>query len=359
MKKRGIKNEEVNMLRSIMMTGVAALALGLAPATGSAQESITVTNYGGVTGTALQECVFDPFTKATGIRVTPEPGVSAVTLSKLQQQRDNPVIDVAWMDGGVSEIAEASGVLAPIDPGRVPNIANLAPQGVYKNAKGEIFALSGGYYAVGIIYNTKEVKTAPKSFKDLWGKEYAGLVTFPSPTNAMGIPFILTLAKAWGGSIDNTQPAIDQLKTLKVSSYFDTSGAAENAFQTGEVIIGAAYHYTASTLGDQGLPLAYAAPAEGAPAGDIRAHLVKGSKKLAQAEKFMNFLATKEPLQCVGERSFFGPPLKELSMSEKARKRMPWGENGSIANLVIFDWTQVNAKRAALTETFNREVAHK
>src|SRR5579863_2946836 len=151
----------------------------------AAADSLTVAYYGGSWGDEIQKCITAPFSKATGIEVVPEPGVSSVTLAKLRQQKGKPAIDVAWMDGGISEIAAAEGLVAPIDPHAVPNVANMIPEGVYHKPDGSIYALSTGYYALGIAYNTKEVKTKPTSWNDLWNSDYAGAVTVPSPTNSM------------------------------------------------------------------------------------------------------------------------------------------------------------------------------
>lgn len=343
-------------MRSKLVAAGVCLAISSAA---SAQESIVVSVFGGVTGQALESCVFAPFAKETGIKVLPEPGVSLVTFNKLVQQKDSPAIDVAWMDGGVSELAEAAGVVAPLDPGRIPNLANIVPQGLYKSANGSIYALSGGFYALGIVYNTQEVKTPPTSWKGLWDAKYANVLTMPSPTNAMGVPLLMALSKTFGKDKDDVAAAFAQLKTLKPAMYFDTAGAADNAFQSREVSIGAHYHYTASTMADQGMPTAYIAPSEGAIAGDIRAHIVKNTKKQAQAEKLIDFLARREVMICIAEKIYFGPPLKEPKLSEKARQRMPWGENGGVAQLVIIDWKDVNAKRQAVTDLWNREIGTK
>ena len=36
---------------------------------------------------------------------------------------------------------------------------------------------------------------------------------------------------------------------------------------------------------------------------------------------------------------------------------MPWGADGSVKSLAIPDWNAVNAKRQALTDVWNRQVA--
>lgn len=345
-----------------MLGRLAGLCLGLTTACALAghsahADSITVAYYGGSWGDEIQKCMVVPFTKATGIQVVPEPGVSSVTLAKLRQQKGKPAIDVAWLDGGISEIAASEGLLAPINPQTVPNVANMIPEGVYKKPDGTIYALSTGYYALGIAYSTKDVKTKPTSWMDFWNPQYAGAVTIPSPSNAMGVPFIVALAKQLGGGIDNVAPALAKLKTLKVLAYFDTSGGADNEFQSGEAIIGAHYAQAVWAMADKGLPVAYAVPKEGALGGDIRVHIVAGTPKAAEAAKFVNTAVSKEATTCMAEALYVGPATKGVVLDDKAKQRLPWGANGSVANLALTDWTNVNAQRAHITDMFNREVA--
>jgi putative spermidine/putrescine transport system substrate-binding protein len=342
----------------------AASVLGLGCAistcqTAAAQQALTVAFYGGEWGDAITSCIVDPFVKSSGIKVTPEPGVSSVTLAKLKQQKGSPVIDVAWLDGGVSELAAADDLVARLDPQKVKNIANMVPEGVYKTQSGDIYALSTGFYSLGLVYNTKEVKVPPTSWWDLWKPEYAGVSTVPSPSNAMGVPLFLYINKLLGGTPDNLAPAVAKYRELKVSSFFDTSGGATNSFQSGEVVIGGHYASAAWALADKGLPISYVAPKEGAPSGDIRVHIVKGTTKLAAAETFVDFAVAKEQAGCMAEKIYVGPATKGVSLSDKAKERMPWGKDGSIANLAVINWTELNAKRQAVTDTWNKEVAGK
>lgn len=343
--------------RRITTFTIAALAASALAGPVSAAESITVATYGGEWGAALQTCIIDPFTEATGITVTPEPGVSAVTLSKLMQQKDAPVLDAVWMDGGVSEQAAAEGVLAPIDPAKVPGVANMLDQGVYKNADGEIFAVSTGFYSLGLVYNTEQTETAPKSWSDLWNDEYAGAVTFPSPSNAMGVPFLAELARLKDTPLSEMDPVLEDIKALQVAAYFDTAGAGTNLFQSGEVIAGAHYASSAFAMRDQGLPIAFIVPEEGAIGGDIRLHLVANTPRAAEAEKFIDFAIGKEPAKCMAEQIYVGPATKDVELSEDARQRMPWGEDGSIVSLSLPDWNAINDNRADVIEAFNRAIA--
>ncbi len=337
----------------------AMAALFAGSGTAPAAEGLTVAFYGGSWGEAIQKCIVDPFVKATGIKATPEPGVSSVTIAKLRQQKGNPAIDIAWMDGGISELAGAEDLVAAVDPQKVPNVKGMIPEAVYKKPNGDIYALSTGFYALGLVYNVKELKTPPASWWDLWKPDYAGTVTVPSPSNAMGAPFIARINVLAGGSLDNLEPGMKKLKALKVSSFFDTSGGADNSFQSGDVIIGAHYAQAAWAMADKGLPIGYAVPQEGAPSGDIRVHAINGTPKLAQAEKFVNFAVDKAAATCMAETLYVGPPTKNVTLSEKARERLPWGAKGSVQNLAISDWTKLNTARARIAEAFNREVVGK
>ena len=230
-----------------------------------AQQRLTVATYGGNWGEAQKTCILDPFAKASGVQVVQETSVSTITYNKLKQQKGNPSIDIAWIDGGISELAGADGVVSAIDPAKVPNISGLINEAVYKNRDGKIYALSTGFYALGIAYNSKELKEAPQSWWDLWKPEYAGKVTLPSPVNAAGIPFFVHVIGLTGGTLDNSVAAVDKLKAIKVSSYYDASGVAQAALQSGEAIAAAYYNTAAWAIADKGLPIAFVVPKEGAP----------------------------------------------------------------------------------------------
>jgi len=344
------------MKHSIATSTLAILAAGFVATEVAAQETITVATYGGEWGAALQACIIDPFTAETGINVTPEPGVSGVTLSKLMQQRNAPVLDAVWMDGGVSEQAYQQGVLAPIDAEKVPNVGEMLEQGIYKSGDGDIFAVSTGFYSLGLVYNTNDVQTPPQSWTDLWN-ELAGAVTFPSPSNAMGVPFLAELAKAKPTPLSEIAPVLEDISRLQVAAYFDTAGAGTNLFQSGEVIAGAHYASSAFAMRDQGLPIAFVVPKEGAIGGDIRLHLVADTPRMEQAEKFVNFAISKEPAACMAERIYVGPATRDVVLSDDAKARMPWGEDGNIDMLSLPDWDDINENRAQVIEAFNRAVA--
>lgn len=345
-------------MRSTSALLAALVSVGaLAPVQAMAETSVTIGWFGGNWGDAFNACVAEPFTKATGIKVVPEVGTSTVNLAKLEQQKASPVLDAVWMDGGISELAMAAGVLDELRPAEIPNMKDLLPEGLYSH-QGATFAASTGFYALGIAYNTQRIKTAPTSWNDLWSGDFADAVTFPSPANALGVPTIYFMNQVLtpGAGMDAT---FAKLKELHAGLFFDSSGAAANAFQTEEVVIGAYNNAPTWDLNSKGVPLSFVIPKEGAWGGDVRLHLVKGAPHPEAARKFIDQALTKEAASCLATRLYLGPSIKDTPVSAEAARKLPWGENGSVKDLHMLDWWQVNAQRASLVERWNREIAHR
>lgn len=340
------------MIKNIAITTVLALT---SLTSVSYAETLTVATYGGEWGDALRDCILKPFEKASGHKIQPEPGVSAVTLAKIKQQTQSPTIDVAWLDSGVSELADQANVMAPIDT--LPGLANVIPQGRYKSRDGSTYAVSTGYYALGLVVNTRDVKTPPTSWMDLWNPEFEGVVAVPSPANAMGVPFLLAINRILGGSLDDVSKGLEKLKTLKTFSFYDTSGNATNAFQSDEVVIAAHYASAAWAMNDKKLPMTYIVPKEGALGGDIRLHLVKNGKHLEASKAFIDFAIQPAQATCMSEHIFVGPATKGVTLTPEAQKRMPWGQNGSIENLIITDWNAMNERRNEINDQWNKAIA--
>lgn len=343
--------------RSILTAFALAIADALVSAA-SAQSTLNVAWYGGNWGEAFKSCVAEPFTKKTGITVVPEIGTSAVTLSKLQQQKSAQTIDVAWMDGGISELAFAAGVVDHLDAKAIPNIGNVLQNAIY-TADGTTYAVGTGYYSLGLTYNTRSIKQPPTSWDDLWKAEYADAVTIPSPSNSAGVPFIVFLSTIWAAPPGDHSATFKRIKQLRAALFFDSSGAASNAFQSGEAIIGAHYNAGAWDLIDKGLPIGFVVPKEGVWATDARLHLVKGAPHRKAAEEFIDTALTPQASACLAEKLYLGPSVKGTEIAPGVARKLPWGATGSVKDLRLFGWTEINKQRANIVDTWNREIARK
>ena len=71
-----------------------------------------------------------------------------------------------------------------------------------------------------------------------------------------------------------------------------------------------------------------------------------------------DFAVAKEQAACMSEKLYVGPATKGVTLSDKAKSRMPWGEDGSVAKLARIDW-EVSMRGKAIVDTWNKEVARK
>lgn len=347
-------------IRSILVSTIAVTVVApIATLPAWAQDSLTVTAYSGPWETAMRKCFFEPFTAETGTQMIVETGTASVTFAKMRQQKGAPTIDVAWIDAGYSEQAWQEDLTEAIDPAKVPNVANISASSVYKTDDGKIYGVGTGYFSYTLAYDPKVVNPAPTSWFDLWNPQYANRVYSPAPAQSLFTPLMMHLNKQLGGDNSNFEPVIAKFSELKPSSYFEASGVMNVTIQSGEVVLGIYYPNTAWQLADQGVSIATATPKEGIVASDIRMHLVKGTSKKELAERFMNFVLQPERLTCIAEEIYLGPPLDNPTLSEKAASRMPWGAGGSVKDLVLSDWNEVNSKRQELRDLWMRRVVGK
>jgi putative spermidine/putrescine transport system substrate-binding protein len=340
--------------KTALLVAATSVSLALLSSAGLAQEQLVVAGSGGRTGEAWDQCIIKPFTEATGIKVIYDPGVSSVTLAKLLQSKGNPTLDLAWFDGEASGFAREQGVFADMDPAKLPNLDNLIDHAISKDPDGTIWGIGTGYYSVGIIYNTDEVKEPPTSWLDLWKPEFAGRVTMPSIQDGSGAPWLVYLASLLGGGVDNLDPAIKKMQELEVAAYYDSGGAAASLLSSGEAVIGILDSGTVWSLADSGaIPVGFAIPKEGALASDNRLHMMKPSDA---AYAFLNTAMTPEAAECIGDFLYLGPAVKDVELSEEAKARLPWGANGSIDNLIFSDTKAIDKIRPQLVELWNREI---
>ena len=345
--------------RGFLSLCAGGLASGVGASRAAAQGQLTVALYGGRFGEGIREGSIKAFQQATGGRVLEEQGVSTVTLGKLRQQKGNPAIDVAWIDGGVSELAQAEGLVDAIDLGALPHAKDLFPEAIHKDKGGKVFALTGGFYAIGMSYNKDTIKTPPGSWKDLWRPEYAGKVTTASPVNATWPNWFAHMATVFGGNLDNVDAALNAMKQLKVAAYWDAAGQSDNLFQSGEAQVGVHIHGNSWGLRDKGLPFVFVVPAEGVVAGDIRVHLVKGAKNRDLALKYLDAVISPAGQKGLLDYLSLGPGSQKAEIPPKIRERMPYGPTGGMKNLVIPDWFAINERKPKWIERWNKEVLGK
>jgi putative spermidine/putrescine transport system substrate-binding protein len=317
-------------------------------------DTLTVSVFGGSWGTAIEDNIIKPFEEETGVEVRAVESTSTLALGKMRQ--DAGIFDVALLDSGVSEVAREEGVVATLDEDSLTHLEELDDRAQLRDDDG-LWAVTMGFWALGIAYNTEEVEQAPTSWEDFWDERYAGAVSVPTPATTGGLPFLIQAAEMNGGGADNVAPGFEKLEKLDVAAFFDSSGTASNLLQSGEAVVSAHYNPGAWPMADQGLPIEWVAPEEGALAADSRWHLGEGSSKQELATEFINFASSAEAQQGLAEDLYVAPANTSVELNEETRARMPYGADGSLKDLQFSDWETINKHRSEWTKQWNKRLA--
>lgn len=355
----------MKIARTIVMSLlIFALIIGCQPAqsnTGSGKsgdsngKELTIAIFGGSWGEAIKKNIVKSFEEKNGVKVNLVEGTSSVTFSRLKQEKNAPTIDIALMDSGISEMAIQEGLIEELDSAKIPNTANLIPQGMQKSGD-KSYAVALGYWGLGLTYNPEKIKNPPVSWNDLWKSEYKNKLTIPTPETTGGFPFLMKINELSGGSKDNLNKGFDKVKALDTVAYFNGSGAGSNLYQSGEATIGAHYGGPVWALKDQGVPIEFVIPKEGVIGAGSYWHIVKGSSNKDLAMKFLDEAITEKAQTGIADQLYLAPVNKNVKLSEKTASRMPYGKGGKIEDISFPDYNLINKHREEWNEQWNKKI---
>ncbi len=264
---------------------VAAVAAALCvPASGvsSAADNSTITKVGKGEGKLnliawegyTQPQWVKPFTKATGCKINAKFGGSSdemVTLMRTGQY------DAVSASGDASLRLIFGKDVRPIDPKLIPGFKNFIPQlksPPHNTIKGVHYGISLQWGPNTLLYNTKKVKPAPKSWSVLYSSKFKGKITVPdNPIQIADAALYLSKTKPSLGIKDpyelndaQFKATIDLLKKQHplVKKYWASAGDEVDLFKNGGATVGASWPFQTITLQAAKAPVKDLIPKEGA-----------------------------------------------------------------------------------------------
>src|ERR687888_1968360 len=215
-----------------------------------------------------------PFVKQTGCKVRSKFAGSSdemVTLMRTGQY------DAVSASGDASLRLIIGKDVRAIDPKLVPDFKNFIPQlksPPHNTVKGVHYGISLQWGPNTLLYNTKKVKPAPKSWSVLYSSKYKGKVTVPdNPIQIADAALYLSNAKPSLGIKDpyeltdaQFKATVDLLKKQRplVKKYWALASDEIDLFKNGDAIIGASWPYQTNTLVAAKAPVKDLIPNEGA-----------------------------------------------------------------------------------------------
>ncbi len=253
--------------RRSLLAGSAAL--GMAPVLGRAaraqgapggalEGSVVIRTTGGAFEQALKRNFFDPFTKATGVRVVPFVASYGDMMAKATAMETAGRVEWDIISPQYYELSKLSNLLT--DLGDCSAMPNVAAQGV-PNACGRY----GVLYVVGgqfLAYNPEVFRNdKPASWVDFWNVDkFPGQRALPN-TGSPWATLIAALvadgeepAKLFPLDLDRAFAKLDQIKP-HVAVWWRTGAQSQQVMRSGNAVMSLMWSGTAYDAKKQGVPL--------------------------------------------------------------------------------------------------------
>ena len=329
-----------------------------------AADSIRFDGWGGSTSEAFRKYAFDPFTKATGIKVIDgEFGDMDTYLTRVK---------ASFPPGGEFNLAHLSGVFdyaryiglgygSVLDESKIPNLQNVMKAMIepYRAiSDGKLSAVPYDVGQTGIAYNTKHI---PEDKAKSLG---AGLLWDKSLDGKLG-SWGDWRTNIWYGALKTGQNPnkIDDLdavwKALKeqqpmIKKYWGSGAELMSLLANEEIYATVAWSGRVAHLQEQGHPIGFLAP-ENCYSWQECIFVIKGTD-MAVAEKLLNFMLEPTCAIAVAEAQKYPPSLdpQKVPMPESVKKLPAFDPTGKLQGYLFADPAYWNSHQVEWAEKWDR-----
>jgi len=331
---------------------IGASALLAAPALLRAQEAreLVVVSYAGQLQEPHQWLARRMEAATPGLRIRLVPSESQDIVAQIRAAQGFSPYDVMPNGEPPHLIAIREGYIQKLQPDAVPNAANVIPEFM---AKTQGYGVPATYSLVGIAYNERLVRSAPKAWADLWSDAYRGKVAIPRASSNLGLAVLAIVARIFGGAEDNLQPAWDRLTALRPLVGRSPTVLVQ-MLEREEIAIAPLWNNDAAGAAAKGLPIRFVQPDPGPVAILSFMSAITNTRHLDLAHAWMNgILSTEYQARAADAPYFFGPTVKGIVVPDAARPYTP-SSPAEVARLQSVDWSKIAPVRGRIVEQFDR-----
>ena len=275
------KQEYFGMKRLTVLLAVLGLMTATLPA--MAQGKLVVSIWGGSWRDLVANTAAKKFTADTGATVEFITGGTIDRLNKAKLAKADPESDLNFTTSHVGWLYANDGLYEPLDMAKIPNAKNLVEE-----AKISPYHIGTWAYVYTIGYRPDLMKGFKfESWGDLWKPEIKGKLAAPDfdPSHLVVVSALLS-----GGDAATWEKGQDKLKSLKPSfkAFFATDAASQQMIANGETPVQVILSMNAHHMKREGVPVELVIPKEGGVLGIDTVAIMKGSKNVDLAHKFVN-----------------------------------------------------------------------
>ncbi|MBX3541004.1 MAG: ABC transporter substrate-binding protein [Chelatococcus sp.] len=346
--------------RDLIITLLRQIGFGLALTTAAAAQSgeVVVATTGGVYDKALKEIWFEPFTKATGIKVATVTATDAEQRARAQAMAKAG--NVTW------DIINNVDIIAESEQNRsfTRDLASFCEQfKVRKDLVDKACNPAGVRITLNATLlgsNAERFKDEqPRSWADFWDtKRFPGARALPSFNDPWRVLAAALLAdgvpaeKLFPLDIDRALKKLDAIKP-EIQLWWRTGDQSQQGFRNGEYVIGMIWGTRASALKAEGQPVTTSY--EGAFLLADTLQILRDGPNPAGAEALLKYYLDNPSVQAkLAERLNVTPPSIDAVtlMSEAARANIPSSPEAFRA-IVKHDSAWIAANQARMLDAWN------
>lgn len=330
----------------------------------AAGKSIRFDGWGGTVSEAFHKYAFEPFTKATGVKVVEgEFGNMDTYLTRVK---------ASFPPGGEFNLAHLSGVFdyaryvnlgyqVVLDESKIPNLKNVMPalMAPYRAiTSGTLSAAPYDYGQTGLAYNTKHV---PKDKADKLG---AGLLFDKDLSGKLG-SFDDWRTNIWYAALHTGQNP-NEIKDLEavwaalreqrklMKKYWGSGAELMSLLANEEIYATTAWSGRVAALQAQGHPIAFLSP-NNCYSWQECIFVMKGSD-LEVAGQLLNFMLTKECSIAVAEAQKYPPCLDptKVELTETIKKLPAFDPTGTLKGYLFAKPDYWNGHQVEWAEKWDR-----
>ncbi|WP_250482408.1 ABC transporter substrate-binding protein [Caballeronia sp. GACF5] len=340
------------MRRTLVTLTVSTL---LAPWAAISAETLYVAGPGGSFQKTFEEKVIPGFEARSGAKVVYVPGSSSDTVAKLMAQKGRQDLSFIAIDSGPMARAVEQDLCAPLPT--VPALDDLYPNARIPGGR----AVGYGFYATGLGYNkavfAKNGWAAPTSWNDLGDPKFKGKISI-GPISGYGVEALVMVARANGGSEKNIEPGFQVMAKKVAPNVLDwepSQATLSQRFQSGEAALVVWSNARVQLVVDQGAPVAFVYPKEGAREGLMTACVVNGAPQPKLAQQFLADILSPATQVTLAKYSGYGPTNAKVKLDPDVARTVVYGSD-RVNALVPIDWSVINKQLPEWTKRWNREV---
>ena len=341
-----------------------ALALALlgstafAPSAALAQDPVEITFFiwaGSNQGVVPMEVIEEYRAENPHVTINILESNNAITYPQMVAARrttpDDPLVHCGFFNVDSMTKGDADDMWETIDVADVPNLDNVLPNFRRPDDKGVGFQMSG----IGILYNKDHVSEPPTSWNVMWDEASRGRVTmFDYDTRMLAIA-----ARLNGGDEHNIDPGFETWaeNAENFRALVDSNDGVKNLLVSGDAWYAPWFSSLATVWINEGAPLAFAVPEEGAIAFPIYLTIGKGADVAEKqvCSELLNTLLEPEHAGRYGQLTFSIPVVQGAEMTEEQRNS-PTLNLEMAESSIVLDFNHIGRMTAEWRQRWDREV---